>query len=85
MLSTAAQRRRRPAGGEEEPSEQPSVAVLLDVAEEYRRKADAGKLRKIAPKRFNPEGEAWLPIRIVIENRIGDSSSRGHQVEWIVV
>jgi len=85
MLSTAAQRRRRPAGGEEEPSEQPSVAVFLDVDEEYRRKADAGRLRKIAPKRFNPEGEAWLPIRIVIENRIGDSSSRGHQVEWIVV
>lgn len=62
MLSTAAQRTRRCASGEEAPEEQPSVATLLDVDEEYRRKAEADELRKIAPKRFNPEGEAWLPI-----------------------
>lgn len=29
------------------------VAVLLEVE---------GRLRKIAPRRFNPEGEAWQPI-----------------------
>ena len=61
MLSKAAQRRRREASGEEG-AEQPSVATLLDVDQAYRRKAEAGELRKIAPKRFNPEGEAWLPI-----------------------
>jgi hypothetical protein len=62
MLSTAAQRRRREVGEAGEEKEQPSVGTLLDVDEAYRRKAEAGELRKIAPKRFNPEGEAWLPI-----------------------
>jgi hypothetical protein len=42
--------------------ERPSVAVLIDVDREYREKAAAGALRKIAPKRFNPTAEAWLPI-----------------------
>ncbi len=38
------------------------VAELLDVDREYREKAAAGVLRRIAPRRFNPEGEAWLPV-----------------------
>jgi hypothetical protein len=42
--------------------ERPPVALLLDVDREYREKAGAGQLRLIAPKRFNPRGEAWLPI-----------------------
>lgn len=40
----------------------PAVDVILDVDREYREKAAAGKLRTIAPRRFNPKGEAWLPI-----------------------
>ena len=42
--------------------ERPPVPVLLDVDREYREKAVAGQLRMIAPKRFNPGGDAWLPI-----------------------
>jgi hypothetical protein len=42
--------------------ERPPVSLLLDVDREYRERADAGELRRIAPKRFNPTGEAWLPI-----------------------
>ncbi len=42
--------------------EEPDIAALLDVDREYREKAAAGALRTIAPKRFNPEGEAWLPV-----------------------
>jgi hypothetical protein len=38
------------------------VAELLDVDREYREKAAAGSLRLIAPRRFNPLGEAWLPV-----------------------
>jgi putative hydrolase len=38
------------------------VDLLLDVDREYREKATVGQLIKIAPKRFNPEGEAWLPV-----------------------
>lgn len=62
MLSRAAQRRRQAGASSEGPAEEPSVDTLLGVDEEYRRKAEAGELRRIAPKRFNPEGEAWLPI-----------------------
>jgi hypothetical protein len=40
----------------------PDVATLLDVDAEYRRRAEAGTLPTIAPKRFNPQGAAWLPI-----------------------
>lgn len=42
--------------------EEPGVNILLDVDREYREKAEAGKLRRIAPRRFNPSNEAWLPI-----------------------
>jgi hypothetical protein len=41
---------------------QPDVALLLSVDSEYRRKARARQLRRIAPKRFNPGGRAWLPV-----------------------
>jgi DNA polymerase (family 10) len=44
------------------PSKTPPVSELLDVDREYREKADAGRLRKIAPKRFNPTGKSWLPV-----------------------
>lgn len=64
MLSRAAQRRvRRIAEGDVVRSqEHPSVETLLEVDREYRRRAEAGELREIAPKRFNPQGETWLPI-----------------------
>ena len=41
---------------------EPGVDLLLDVDREYREKAERGALPKIAPRRFNPSGEAWLPI-----------------------
>jgi putative hydrolase len=34
----------------------------LDIDEEYRRLARTGKLPRIAPRRFNPTQEAWLPV-----------------------
>ncbi len=40
----------------------PSVGTLLAVDAEYLAGARAGTLRRLAPRRFNPEGEAWLPI-----------------------
>jgi hypothetical protein len=43
-------------------SARPSVATLLAVDAEYRARAAAGTLRRIAPRRFNPERAAWLPI-----------------------
>lgn len=40
----------------------PTLELLLDIDREYRSKATADSLPKIAPRRFNPEGQAWLPI-----------------------
>jgi DNA polymerase (family X) len=44
------------------PREDPSVAELLDVDQEYREKVAAGNVPRIAPRRFNPTREAWLPV-----------------------
>ena len=44
------------------PAPLPPISELLDVDREYREKADSGRLRLIAPRRFNPTGEAWLPV-----------------------
>jgi DNA polymerase (family 10) len=40
----------------------PPVSELLDVDAEYRSKAAAGTLTRIAPRRFNPGHQRWLPI-----------------------
>ncbi|MGI9437957.1 MAG: helix-hairpin-helix domain-containing protein [Geminicoccaceae bacterium] len=40
----------------------PPVDLILGVDVEYRDKAAKGRLRTIAPKRFNPSGEAWLSV-----------------------
>lgn len=59
MLSRSALRRSRRAA---EKGQQPSVALLLELDADYRRRAAAGELKRIAPRRFNPNNEAWLPI-----------------------
>lgn len=46
-----------PASGDD-----PGVEEVLDVDREYRERAAAGTLRRIAPRRLNPSGEAWLSI-----------------------
>jgi DNA polymerase (family X) len=51
-------RRQAPAG-------EPGVAELLDLDAEYRRLAAAQRLPTIAPDRFNPFGESWLPLHAV--------------------
>ena len=71
-LSQMLQSRR---GRPRSPAEEPPVKVLLDVDREYREKAAAGELRKIAPRRFNPANRAWLPIlhthRAILQHRPG--------------
>ncbi len=44
------------------PGEGPPVSVLLLADAAYRDRAARGTLPRISPRRFNPEGEAWLPI-----------------------
>jgi hypothetical protein len=62
MLSGAARRHAGRAADRAAREGQPSIDLLLDVDAEYRRRADAGDLPTIAPKRFNPNNESWLPI-----------------------
>lgn len=54
--------RRQPHRAGLHPTDEPPVDELLDVDKEYREAAQAGRLQTIAPHRFNPKKEAWLPI-----------------------
>ena len=54
--------RRPPQAAEPHATGEPTVDELLDVDREYRESAQAGRLQTIAPHRFNPKKEAWLPI-----------------------
>jgi len=56
-LATRLGRVRPPAESDRVPIEE-----LLDIDREYREQAAAGKLHTIAPRRFNPQHEPWLPI-----------------------
>ena len=76
------------------PASEPGVEVLLDVDREYRDKAGRGKLRRIAPRRFNPENEAWLPILhtqrddwefTVLFSNTARAHDLGKTDDWVVV
>ncbi len=75
-------------------SEEPAVSEILDVDQEYRMRAGRDELQKIAPRRFNPKHEAWLPI---LHTTRGDrhytvlfsNTAHAHQVikthDWVVI
>ena len=88
--------RRRPVPAIEAPgtAAAPPVAMLLDVDREYRDKAAAGTLQLIAPKRFNPEGRAWLPILhterqpwhfTVLFSNTARAHDLGKTSDWVVI
>lgn len=60
VRETLVGRFRRPVGGPV--AEAPPVADVLAVDRQYREQAARGTLRLLAPRRFNPTGEAWLPV-----------------------
>lgn len=74
--------------------DRPGVAALLDADAEYTRRAAAGELRRIAPRRFNPSHEAWLPV---LHTRRGEwemtlmfsNTARAHELgrtnDWVVI
>ncbi|MDJ0757605.1 MAG: helix-hairpin-helix domain-containing protein [Ardenticatenaceae bacterium] len=73
---------------------QPSIADLLDVDREYRQKARAGELPRIAPRRFNPTHEAWLPILHTERGQMHytalySNTARAHELnmihDWVVI
>jgi hypothetical protein len=72
----------------------PPVEELLDVDREYRRKARAGELPLIAPRRFNPRREAWLPVLHTVRGArhhtaLFSNTSQAHRLgrvhDWVVL
>lgn len=73
---------------------EPPVTLLLEVDRDYRQAAEAGRLPTIAPRRFNPRGEAWLPV---LHTQRGDwhftalysNTARAHELgrvhDWVVI
>ena len=62
--------------------------------DDYRRKAEAGSLPTIAPRRFNPEGEAWLPVLHAVRDgwhftALYSNTAQAHQLgrtrDWVVL
>jgi putative hydrolase len=73
---------------------EPGVAELLDVDREYRERAARGELRLLAPRRFNPRHEAWLPILHASRGGLHytalfSNTARAHQLgrthDWVVL
>jgi len=93
-LGEMLERRRRLRRPRQSAVAEPPVAMLLDVDREYRAGVAAGTLTKIAPRRFNPSGEAWLPV---LHTQRGDwhftalfsNTARAHELDrlhdWVVI
>lgn len=73
---------------------EPPVDLILQIDRLYRKKSDEGDLPKIAPKRFNPEGRAWLPIMHMTRKKwhftaLFSNTQRAHELDrtgdWVVI
>jgi hypothetical protein len=72
----------------------PPVDELLDVDREYRRRSAEGSLRTIAPRRFNPRRESWLPVLHTMRDdrhytALFSNTARAHSLgrtrDWVVI
>jgi hypothetical protein len=62
LASMLAFSRRRVGDGVEAAGARPEIGTLLEVDAQYRKGAAQNALPTIAPRRFNPRRERWLPI-----------------------
>lgn len=85
---------RRPRPEQQQMIAEPPVALLLKTDDQYRKKAQAGELPTIAPKRFNPSDEAWLPIMHTTQKgwhftALYSNTARAHQLDrvndWVII
>jgi putative hydrolase len=76
------------------PLDAPSVEEILDVDRQYRREAAVAKLPLIAPRRFNPEHTAWLPVLHTERGRwhftaLFSNTAKAHELgrtnDWVVI
>jgi hypothetical protein len=72
----------------------PEVAEILDVDREYRERSAAGELPRIAPRRFNPGGDRWLPVLHATRGErhytaLFSNTRRAHELgttrDWVVI
>ena len=99
MLSRSARSKQRtrtaiPKDSEAASDDRPSIKLLLAIDAEYRNRAQAGDLHKIAPRRLNPTDEVWLPV--LNTKREGwaftalySNTAQAHQLDktqdWVVI
>ena len=88
-ISQAVQRERH-----DENDSDVAVSELLNIDAEYRRRAEADELPRIAPQRFNPTGETWLPILHTERDdrhytALFSNTARAHEMntthDWVVI
>ena len=81
-------------GKAQEDGERPSIALLLQIDEEYRNRAKKNELHKISPRRFNPHDEAWLPVMHVKRQSwdftvLFSNTAQAHKLnktdDWVVI
>ncbi len=77
-----------------EDHDEPAVDTLLEIDGVYRKRARIGSLKTIAPRRFNPSGEAWLPILHIEQDEwsftaLYSNTARAHELgrtqDWVVI
>ena len=75
-------------------SHSPSSDLILKLDAEYRDQAAANKLKKIAPRKLNPEGITWLPVMHTVREGwrftvLFSNTQRAHDLgktnDWVVV
>lgn len=78
----------------ETPEARPDVALLLELDREYREQVESDELPRIAPKRNNPQGTAWLPILHSYKDgwhftTLFSNTDRAHELgrvrDWVVI
>jgi len=90
-LAAMLSRVRRERGG---PALEPPVELILEVDRQYREEAESNVLPTIAPRRFNPEHKAWLPILHTVRDEwhftaLFSNTARAHELgrehDWVVI
>lgn len=72
----------------------PDIAEILDVDRQYREAVACDSLPKIAPRRFNPSHDAWLPVLHTVRGdrhytALFSNTARAHELghtrDWLIL
>jgi Holliday junction resolvasome RuvABC DNA-binding subunit len=84
----------RPLSARHDGHTRPPLGLLLWVDREYRSRAEEGRLHRIAPHRFNPTNQTWLPVWHYHRKgwhftALFSNTARAHQLgktrDWVVL